>query len=155
MVTSEVTPSSCSLQERVAWNVTSSGTCVWPAALFATLTGTCVQSLGNRYSGVFTNRDELIPDLMSAGKRSGAWATGYRDSSGLLGSRPKLVSNNNNFIKAEGPFPTKIARASLTLSTFIALYSYGYRNVYELGPQLDARTTPCNLATLRPRLRER
>ena len=33
------------------------------------------------------------------GKRSGAWATGYRDSSGLLGSRPKLVSNNNNFIK--------------------------------------------------------
>ncbi|WP_162888042.1 M3 family metallopeptidase [Sphingomonas mesophila] len=33
------------------------------------------------------------------GKRSGAWATGYRDSSGLLGKRPKLVSNNNNFIK--------------------------------------------------------
>jgi peptidyl-dipeptidase Dcp len=33
------------------------------------------------------------------GKRSGAWATGYRDSSGLLGNRPKLVSNNNNFIK--------------------------------------------------------
>jgi len=33
------------------------------------------------------------------GKRSGAWATGYRDSSGLMGSRPKLVSNNNNFTK--------------------------------------------------------
>jgi peptidyl-dipeptidase Dcp len=33
------------------------------------------------------------------GKRSGAWATGYRDSSGLNGSRDKLVSNNNNFIK--------------------------------------------------------
>ena len=33
------------------------------------------------------------------GKRSGAWATGYRDASGLLGNRPKLVSNNNNFIK--------------------------------------------------------
>ena len=33
------------------------------------------------------------------GKRSGAWATGYRDTSGLLGSRPKLVSNNNNFTK--------------------------------------------------------
>ncbi|HEX6928177.1 MAG TPA: leucyl aminopeptidase family protein [Gammaproteobacteria bacterium] len=38
---------------------------------FATLTGTCVQSLGNRYSGVFTNREELLPDLMSAGRRSG------------------------------------------------------------------------------------
>ena len=37
------------------------------------------------------------------GKRSGAWATGYRDSSGLLGGQPKLVSNNNNFIEpAEG-----------------------------------------------------
>lgn len=33
------------------------------------------------------------------GKRSGAWATGYRDPSGLLGYRKKLVSNNNNFIK--------------------------------------------------------
>jgi hypothetical protein len=32
----------------------------------------------------------------------------------------------------EGPFPAKIARASLNLSTYIALYSYGYRNVYEL-----------------------
>jgi peptidyl-dipeptidase Dcp len=33
------------------------------------------------------------------GKRSGAWATGYRDSSGILGYRKKLQSNNNNFIK--------------------------------------------------------
>ena len=33
------------------------------------------------------------------GKRSGAWATGYRDTSGLMGSKPKLVSNNNNFTK--------------------------------------------------------
>jgi len=33
------------------------------------------------------------------GKRSGAWATGYRDPSGILGYRKKLVSNNNNFIK--------------------------------------------------------
>ena len=48
-----------------------------------------------------------------------------------------LIYCNNNFVNAEGPFPTKIARASLNLSTFIALYSYGYRNIYELGPQLD------------------
>jgi peptidyl-dipeptidase Dcp len=43
------------------------------------------------------------------GKRSGAWATGYRDSSGLLGSRPKLVSNNNNFTKPEGGKPVLIS----------------------------------------------
>jgi len=26
--------------------------------------------------------------------------------------------------------------ASLNLSTFVALYEYGYRNVYELGPNV-------------------
>ncbi|MEP7316982.1 MAG: M3 family metallopeptidase [Sphingomicrobium sp.] len=44
------------------------------------------------------------------GKRSGAWATGYRDSSGLLGSRPKLVSNNNNFIKPAAGQPILITK---------------------------------------------
>jgi phage shock protein E len=48
-----------------------------------------------------------------------------------------LIYCNNNFANAEGPFPTKIPRASLNLSTYIALYSYGYRNVYELGPWID------------------
>jgi phage shock protein E len=48
-----------------------------------------------------------------------------------------LIYCNNNFANAEGPFPAKIARASLNLSTYIALYSYGYRNVYELGPLID------------------
>jgi peptidyl-dipeptidase Dcp len=43
------------------------------------------------------------------GKRSGAWATGYRDSSGLMGNRPKLVSNNNNFTKPEGGKPVLIS----------------------------------------------
>jgi hypothetical protein len=48
-----------------------------------------------------------------------------------------LIYCNNNFANAEGPFPAKIARASLNLSTYIALYSYGYRNLYELGPLMD------------------
>ena len=50
-----------------------------------------------------------------------------------------LIYCNNNFANAEGPFPAKIARASLNLSTYIALYSYGYRNIYELGPLIDLR----------------
>ena len=50
-----------------------------------------------------------------------------------------LIYCNNNFANAEGPFPAKIARASLNLSTYIALYSYGYRNVYELGPLMDLK----------------
>ena len=48
-----------------------------------------------------------------------------------------LIYCNNNFAGAEGPFPAKIASASLNLATYIALYNYGYRNVYELGPLID------------------
>lgn len=50
-----------------------------------------------------------------------------------------LIYCNNNFVDDEGPFPTKLASASLNLSTYIALYNYGYRNVYELGPTIDPR----------------
>lgn len=48
-----------------------------------------------------------------------------------------LIYCNNNFRGAEQPFPTKIPAASLNLSTYVALYSYGYRNIYELAPQID------------------
>ena len=56
-----------------------------------------------------------------------------------------LIYCNNNFEGAEGPFPTKIPSASLNLSTYIALYSYGYKNVYELGPLVDINTTRLDL----------
>jgi hypothetical protein len=52
-----------------------------------------------------------------------------------------LIYCNNNFSNAEGPFPTKKASASLNLSTYVALYNYGYRNVYELGPLIDIEKT--------------
>ena len=58
-----------------------------------------------------------------------------------------LIYCNNNFAGAEGPFPTKIAVASLNLSTYIALYSYGYRNVYELGPLIDVKTSKLELVS--------
>jgi hypothetical protein len=48
-----------------------------------------------------------------------------------------LIYCNNNFKNAEEAFPTKMPVASLNISTYIAMYSYGYRNVYELGPQMD------------------
>jgi hypothetical protein len=48
-----------------------------------------------------------------------------------------LIYCNNNFANAEGPFPLKMAAASLNLSTYVTLYTYGYRNVYELGPLID------------------
>ena len=48
-----------------------------------------------------------------------------------------LIYCNNNFRNAEGPFPSKLPSASLNLSTYIALYNYGYRNIYELADTLD------------------
>jgi hypothetical protein len=48
-----------------------------------------------------------------------------------------LIYCNNNFKNAPGPFPSKLPSASLNLSTYIALYNYGYRNVYELAPLVD------------------
>jgi len=52
-----------------------------------------------------------------------------------------LIYCNNNFVGAQRPFPTKAPAASLNISTYISLYSYGYRNVYELGPLLDIKTS--------------
>jgi leucyl aminopeptidase len=40
---------------------------------YATLTGTCVYALGTRYSGVFTNRRQLL--LRHHGCRRGFWRT--------------------------------------------------------------------------------
>ncbi len=52
-----------------------------------------------------------------------------------------LIYCNNNFTGAEGPFPTKAPSASLNLSTYIALYNYGYRNVYELADTLELKAS--------------
>ena len=43
------------------------------------------------------------------GKRSGAWATGYRGRSGLLGDNIVLASNNNNFTKPAANQPVLIS----------------------------------------------
>ncbi len=60
-----------------------------------------------------------------------------------------LIYCNNNFVSV-GPaklaMMTKSAVLSLNLSTYTALHASGYRNVYELGPQLDPRTTKLPLA---------
>ena len=50
-----------------------------------------------------------------------------------------LIYCNNNFLNAPGAFPSKVVTASLNIYTFNVLHSYGYENVYELGPLLDIR----------------
>jgi hypothetical protein len=48
-----------------------------------------------------------------------------------------LIYCNNNFVNANSAFPVKAPSASLNIATYIALYGYGYRNVFELGPLID------------------
>lgn len=58
-----------------------------------------------------------------------------------------LIYCNNNFANEIQAFPSKMPSTSLNISTFITLYSYGYRNLYELGPFLDVRTTKIPLVS--------
>jgi len=50
-----------------------------------------------------------------------------------------LIYCNNNFINEPTALPAKAITASLNLYTFNTLYSYGYTNVYELGPLIDVK----------------
>ena len=52
-----------------------------------------------------------------------------------------LIYCNNNFLNAPETFASKAPSASLNIHTFNTLVSYGYANVYELGPLLDIHKT--------------
>ena len=58
-----------------------------------------------------------------------------------------LIYCNNNFTKEERAFPVKAPTAALNISTYISLYDYGYRNLYELGPLIDAASTRLRLVS--------
>jgi phage shock protein E len=52
-----------------------------------------------------------------------------------------LIYCNNNFLNEPDAFRSKDLRASLNVYTFNVLHSYGYTNVYELGPLIDIEKT--------------
>ena len=60
-----------------------------------------------------------------------------------------LIYCNNNFENEHDAFPSKLPSASLNVSTYIALFTYGYRNVYELGPFVDVARTKLALEPTR------
>ncbi len=58
----------------------------------------------------------------------------------LIGKNPGreiLIYCNNNFTNNRRPVVTKSVQLALNIQTFINLYGYGYRNVYELGEAVD------------------
>lgn len=52
-----------------------------------------------------------------------------------------VIYCNNNFKNEPMAFAPKAPVASLNLNTYNTLYSYGYRNIYELKPLLDRHNT--------------
>lgn len=56
-----------------------------------------------------------------------------------------LIYCNNNFLDSPRAFATKAPAASLNLSTFTALRSYGYQNVYELGELISVHQSRLEL----------
>lgn len=57
-----------------------------------------------------------------------------------------LIYCNNNIAESPIAFATKAAPASLNLSTYTSLYTYGYKNIYELGPMIDPKNSKLKFA---------
>ena len=58
----------------------------------------------------------------------------------VIGSNPDreiLIYCNNNFTNNHRPVVTKALPLALNIQTFINLYGYGYKNIYELGEAVD------------------
>ena len=62
-----------------------------------------------------------------------------------------LIYCNNNFRGDPEAFAVKLPEAALNLATYVALYTYGYRNVVELAPYVDVGTTSIPLVPAPPR----
>lgn len=62
-----------------------------------------------------------------------------------------LIYCNNNFENEQDAFRLKAPPASLNLYTFNTLYSYGYTNVYELGPRIDIKSSKIPFERLEPK----
>ena len=57
-----------------------------------------------------------------------------------------LIYCNNNFKDLPESMPLKRIGAALNNSTFVALHTYGYQNVYELAPVVDPANTRLRFA---------
>lgn len=62
-------------------------------------------------------------------------------------AKPNQKPNGPLAIQAARAFPGKGMVASLNIPTYITLHSYGYKNVYELGPLVDPAKTKLALVS--------
>ena len=102
-----------------------------------------------RFQAMAGEGDTLILDARS----SGAYAAGHIEGAvnlpftdftaqslvAAIGdpSRRILIYCNNNFANDAPPVMLKSVRLALNIQTFINLYGYGFKNVYELADAID------------------
>jgi phage shock protein E len=95
-------------------------------------------------------QDTLILDARSAEAYAAGHIKGavnlplpdFNDDSlkALIGAdmdREIMIYCNNNFTNNLWPIPMKRMMLALNIQTFINLYGYGYKNIYELGEAVD------------------
>jgi phage shock protein E len=70
-----------------------------------------------------------------------------REVIGANTDRQILIYCNNNFSNNARPVPLKRIQLALNIQTFINLYGYGYRNVYELQDIVDFNDAKVNWVT--------
>jgi phage shock protein E len=107
----------------------------------------------NQFVTMSSNPDAVVLDARSAAMYrlrhiKGAINLPFTDFSAtsLAGVIPGkdakiLIYCNNNFLNDPVSMFSKVATASLNLSTYTSLKSYGYDNIFELGPLLDVNKT--------------
>lgn len=93
--------------------------------------------------------DSRSAEAFAAGHINGAVNLPFSDFTqdkldALIGDKDRriLIYCNNNFTDNEPPVPAKRVELALNIPTFINLYGYGYKNIYELGDMVsinDAR----------------
>jgi len=88
--------------------------------------------------------DARSPAAFAAGHIKGAINLTFTDFTAaslarVIGdpNRRILIYCNNNFANDVEPVRMKAVRLALNIQTFINLYGYGYRNVFELGETID------------------
>jgi len=122
---------------------------------FASLTRTVAEYRRDRLVGLEdfqamgTKRGTLILDARSAdayarGHIAGAVNLPFTDFTAeslarVIGdpNRRILIYCNNNFANDVEPVRMKASVVALNIQTFVNLYGYGYRNVYELADKVD------------------
>jgi phage shock protein E len=94
--------------------------------------------------------DARSKDAFAAGHIKGAVNLPFTDFTaeslaaviGKKRDRPILIYCNNNFTDNKFPVVTKAIPLALNVQTFVNLYGYGYKNIWELGdaiPSSDPR----------------